>query len=64
MENKEIREFSQVVKLDHNSKQIVSQYATYDPNEKWLVITHDGNEISLSLDNWEKLKELADKAVK
>ena len=28
----------------------------------WLVVEHSGNEISLSLDNWEKLTELVNNA--
>ena len=36
-----------------------------DPEQKfWLVVEHSGNEISLSLDNWEKLTELVNNAKK
>ena len=30
----------------------------------WLVVEHSGNEISLSLDNWEKLTQLVNNAKK
>ena len=36
-----------------------------DPEQKfWLTIQHAGNEISLSLDNWDKLTELVNNAKK
>lgn len=36
-----------------------------DPEQKfWLVVEHSGNEISISLDNWEKLTELVNNAKK
>lgn len=36
-----------------------------DPDQKfWLVVEHSGNEISLSLDNWNKLTELVNNAKK
>ena len=36
-----------------------------DPEQKfWLTIQHAGNEISLSMDNWEKLTELVNNAKK
>ena len=36
-----------------------------DPKQKfWLVVEHSGNEISLSLDNWDKLTELVNNAKK
>ena len=36
-----------------------------DPEQKfWLIIQHAGNEISLSLDNWDKLTELVNNAKK
>ena len=61
---KEIKELSQIVKLDHDSEKEVQQFASFEPNDNWLVVTHDGNEISLSLENWKKLNELADKVIK
>jgi len=59
MEN---REFKQIVRLDHDTDKMVEQSATYDPNENWMHLVHDGNEISLNRDNWENLKKLGDKA--
>lgn len=36
-----------------------------DPEQKfWLVVEHSGNEISLSLENWEKLTSLVNNAKK
>lgn len=33
-----------------------------DPSEPWLVVSHCGEEFSMSLENWNKLVELAEKA--
>lgn len=57
------RELSQKVKLDQDSEKMVGQFVTFDPEDNWVCITHDGNEISLSLENWNKLKELAEKVL-
>lgn len=58
MENKEAK---QMVKLDHDSEKMVQQSVVFDPNENWVHLEHDGNEISLSLENWNKLQQLANK---
>lgn len=39
------------------------QKATYDADEEWVVVEHDRNEISLSLENWKSLSTLADNTV-
>ena len=57
---KETRELSQIVKLDHDSEKEVQQFVNFDPNDNWIVLTHDGNEISLSLENYFRLIKLAE----
>ena len=60
-------ELKQIVKLfkDENITGIQAVSLETDPEQKfWLTIQHAGNEISLSLDNWEKLTELVDNAKK
>ena len=37
---------------------------TDDDCETWIVINHDGNEISLSVRNWKSLTALADIVLK
>lgn len=32
--------------------------------EGWMVVCHDGNEISISVENWKSLVELADAVLK
>lgn len=59
----EIKELKQTVRLDHDSEKMVEQSATFDPNDNWVHLVHDGNEISLNRDNWEALKRLADKTI-
>lgn len=61
MENIELK---QMVRLDHDSEKMVEQSVTFDPNDDWVHLVHDSNEISLNRDNWENLKALADKATK
>lgn len=33
-----------------------------DPLEPWLIVSHCGEELSMSLDNWNKLTKLVNKA--
>jgi hypothetical protein len=35
-----------------------------DDIENWVVVEHNGNELSMSLKNWKKLVEIADKIIK
>lgn len=58
-----IKEFKETVRLDRDSEKMVEQSATFDPNDNWVHLMHDGNEISLNRDNWETLKKLAEKAI-
>ena len=60
-------ELKQTVKLFKDEDFTTTQAVTLetDPEQKfWLVIEHSGNEISLSLDNWDKLTELVNNAKK
>ncbi|MCZ8144890.1 hypothetical protein [Flavobacterium sp.] len=40
------------------------QRVTVDKKDGWIILNHSGDEISLSLENWDKLKELAAKTIK
>ena len=60
-------ELKQTVKQFHDEDITTTQAVLLetDPEQKfWLTIQHAGNEISLSLDNWEKLTQLVDNAKK
>jgi hypothetical protein len=35
-----------------------------DDTETWVVVEHNGNELSLSLKNWKLLVEMGDKLIK
>lgn len=48
----------QEVKLFDDSEKKGTQNIVID-EEKWMVVHHDGSEISLSLENWLKLISLA-----
>lgn len=34
-----------------------------DESETWIVIEHNNNDLSMSLDNWYQLKELVEKTI-
>ncbi len=60
-------ELKQTVKQFHDEDFTTTQAVLLktDPKQKfWLVVEHSGNEISLSLDNWNKLTELVNNAKK
>jgi hypothetical protein len=57
------RELSQKVDLDQDSDKVVEQFVNYDPTDNWILLTHDGNEISLSLPNYRKLIDLAERTL-
>ena len=50
---------------DDSNKFIVEQSFSIDEDdiETWVVVEHNGNELSLSLENWKKLVEIADKII-
>lgn len=57
----------QKVKLFSDEEVLGTQSVHIDLNdvtEPWVSIIHDGSEISLSLENWNKLTQLVDKAKK
>lgn len=57
----------QKVKLFSDEDRHSDQEITIDPTDElevWCIINHDGSEISLSLENMKKLKELMDDAIK
>jgi hypothetical protein len=56
---------SQKVKLFSDEDKQGHQSVSIDTEDKcgtWLTVAHDGNEITLSLENWERLTQLVDKA--
>ena len=57
------RSKSQKVNIDEDDEKKINQEVTYDPFGKWLVLGNDGNEISLSLENYHKLVQLADDVI-
>ena len=57
---KRFLEKKNVKKLFDDSEKTGKQFVTIDNEDKWICVTHDGNEISLSIENWLKLVSLAD----
>ena len=54
----------QTVKLFPDEDKTDEQAVTYDPSDSWVVVSHCGIEISLSVENWHKLNEIVKKALK
>ncbi len=48
----------QTVQLFKDEPKTVQQSVNIDTEEKWVNIIHDGEELSMSLENWLKLQEL------
>lgn len=54
-------EFKQTVRVFCDKNEVTEQEVTLDTNkneETWLIVEHAGSEISLSLENWEKLSQM------
>lgn len=52
----------QKVKLFEDSPTMVKQEVFIDTADNWIVINHDGQELSMRMENWERLNELVTKA--
>ena len=53
------------VKLFNDDDQTCKQEVLIDPNDvcgPWIVVVHSGNELSLSMDNWNELVALVNEA--
>ena len=51
---------------DDNNEFLVEQSFSIEDDdiESWVVVEHNGNELSLSLKNWELLVKMGDKLIK
>ena len=58
IEEQEVKLFSDEDKVDTQSVVI----DTGDPLEPWMIVSHCGEELSMSLTNWNKLIRLVNKA--
>lgn len=54
-------ELTQEVKLFDDSEKTGKQYVTINPEDEWICITHNGDALSMRIENWLKLVSLADK---
>lgn len=52
----------QNVKLFKDEKILGKQEVFIDTEDNWIVINHDGQEVSMRLENWEKLVDLVNSA--
>jgi hypothetical protein len=48
----------QYVKLFQDSSKKAKQRIIIDTDEKWIILNHNGDELTMSLDNWYKILEL------
>jgi hypothetical protein len=53
-------ELEQTVKLFRDSDKTGKQFVTVDYEDNWILITHDGEAVSMSIENWRKLVALAE----
>ena len=63
MAQEEHRVRTQVVDQFNNGEHEVEQKVILDLNDGWLVVEHAQDQISISLENWEKLKVLVTKTI-
>jgi len=57
-------ELEQTVILFNDSNKTAKQFVTIDHKDGWIIVTHDGNCLSMSIDNWIKLVGLASDIIK
>jgi hypothetical protein len=57
-------ELEQTVTLFNDSDKTAQQFANVDPEDKWIALTHNGDTLSMSIENWQKLVELASRTIK
>ena len=58
-QKQEVKQF-----IDDNIKVEQEVHLDTEDIEDWLVVTHAGNQLSMSVRNWKSLVELADKVLK
>lgn len=58
-QKQEVKQF-----IDENIKVEQEVHLDTEDIEDWLVVTHAGNQLSMSVRNWKSLVELADKVLK
>ena len=54
-----MKELEQTVKLFDDSEKTGKQYVTVDVEDKWICVTHNGDCLSMTIENWLKLVSLA-----
>lgn len=57
-------ELEQTVTLFEDSNKTAKQYISVDKNDQWIIVTHDGNALSMSINNWLKLVSLSSELTK
>ncbi len=51
-------ELAQTVTLFKDANKTIKQSVSIDPNDEWIIVTHHGESLSMSLENWKKLSDL------
>ena len=64
MSNLKSREQSQQVPFEEGKEKMVEQTFSFDPNDNWVSVSHAGHDMTMTLENWERLVEMADKVIK
>ena len=61
MEQTELR---QEIKQFYDQDDVVEQwFLIQDDEEKWVVLSHNNETLSMSLENWKKLVKMANKVI-
>ena len=63
MANLKSREKSQQVPFEEGSEKQVEQSVSYDPNDKWVGVSHSGHEMTMTLENWRRLNQMVEEVV-
>jgi hypothetical protein len=57
-------ELRQEIKQFYDQDDVVEQwFLIQDDEEKWVVISHNNETLSMSLENWKKLVKMANKVI-
>lgn len=57
-------ELEQTVTLFKDSDKLAKQFVNIDYKDEWIIVTHNGDCLSMSIDNWLKLISLSSELTK
>lgn len=60
MANLKSRDKSQQVLFEEGKEKMVEQTVSYDPNDKWVGVSHARHEMTMTLENWRRLNQMVE----